>query len=274
MTKVQTEVAALGIDSWTQNLYWSWLYSFQPLIEPKGSAYPTFMQSQAWTRKDLQTALGSWTELKHDTILYAKQVMAEMGGGGAETPPHGYVEPNPEAYARLLALAQMTYDGLEARGLLSELMQYTLIDLIDELQFLKDASESELAGEALTEDDYWHIFYWGGVLEQFTIAAADIEGEGYSPVLEDQKAALVADVATGTNDLMTLVVLEEAIGQPTEIFVVLPDSPWRIAIGAVFTYYEFTVPPDQRMTDETWQTLVESGENPPQPEWTELFIAP
>ncbi len=116
MTKVKTEVAALGIDSWTQNLYWSWLYSFQPLIEPKGSAYPSFMQTQAWTRKDLQTALGSWTELKHDTILYAKQVMAEMGGGGPNVaPPHGYVEPNPEAYARLLALTQMTYEGLQNR---------------------------------------------------------------------------------------------------------------------------------------------------------------
>ena len=84
MTKVRGEVAGLGIDSWTQNLYWSWLYSFQPIIAPKGSAYPPFMQTQAWTRKDLQTALGSWTELKHDTILYAKQVMAEMGGGGPD----------------------------------------------------------------------------------------------------------------------------------------------------------------------------------------------
>ncbi|MEW6094276.1 MAG: DUF3160 domain-containing protein [Chloroflexota bacterium] len=274
MTKVQTEIAALGADSWTQNLYWGWLYSFQPLIEPKDASYPSFMQTQAWTRKDLHTALSSWTELKHDTILYAKQVMAEMGGGGRDYPPHGYVEPNPEAYARLLALAQMTYDGLQSRGLLSELMQANLTNLISELQFLKDIAERELAGEAITDEEYWHILYWGGVLEQFTLAAADVEGEGNSPVLEDQKAALVADVATGTYDLMSLVVLEEAIGQPTEIFVVLPDSPWRIAVGAVFTYYEFTVPPDQRMTDETWQGLVEAGTNPPQPDWTQMFIAP
>ena len=127
MAKVKTEISALGSDSWTQNLYWSWLYSFQPLIAPKDSSYPPFMQTQAWTRKDLQTALGSWTELKHDTILYAKQVMAEMGGGGEATePPHGYVEPNPEAYARLLALAQMTYDGLQARNLLTDLISTNL----------------------------------------------------------------------------------------------------------------------------------------------------
>ncbi len=68
--------------------------------------------------------------------------------------------------------------------------------------------------------------------------------------LSDQKAALVADVATGTNDLQTLVALEEADGQPTPIYVVLPDSPWRVAIGAVYSYYEFTVPASGRLTDE------------------------
>ncbi len=274
MDKVRAEMAALGTDSWTQNLYWSWLYSFQPLIAPKGSAYPPFMQTQAWTRKDLQTALGSWTELKHDTILYAKQVMAEMGGGGPDTePPHGYVEPNPEAYARLLALAQMTHDGLQSRGLLSSLTKSNLENLISELQFLKDISERELAGGTITTDEYWHIQYWGGTLEQFTLAAAD-RTDAIERDLSNQKAALVADVATGTNDLMTLVALEEADGQPTKIYVVLPDSPWRIAIGAVYSYYEFTVPSSERMTDEAWQAQVEAGTNPPQPDWTQMFIAP
>lgn len=273
MAKVQTEIAALGTDSWTQNLYWSWLYALQPLIEPKGAAYPAFMQTQAWARKDLHTALGSWTELKHDTILYAKQVMAEMGGGGLEEIPHSYVEPNPEAFARLLALAQMTYDGLEARGLLSDLARANLGNLIEELTFLKDIAERELAGEAISDDEYLHMLYWGGVLEQFTLAAADTTGD-MDRDLSDQKAALVADVATGLDESGALAALEEAIGQPTEIFVVLPDSPWRIAVGVVFTYYEFTVPPDQRMTDETWQALVQAGTNPPQPDWTQTFIAP
>ncbi len=274
MTKVKTEVAALGMDSWTQNLYWSWLYSFQPLIEPKGIAYPPFMQTQAWTRKDLQTALGSWTELKHDTILYAKQVMAEMGGGGGDVvPPHSYVEPNPEAYARLLALTQMTYDGLQDRNLLSDLTRRNLENLISELTFLKDISERELAGGAITDDEYWRIKYWGGVLEQFTLAAADTTGND-SRDLSDQKAALVADVATGTMDLNTLVALEEAIGQPTIIYVVLPDSPWRVATGAVYSYYEFTVGSSNRLTDEAWQAMVEAGTNPPQPDWTQMFIAP
>lgn len=274
MTKVKTEIAALGSDSWTQNLYWAWLYSFQPLVAQKTSAYPPFMQTEAWTRKDLQTALGSWTELKHDTILYAKQVMAEMGGGGGnEQPPHANVEPNPEAYARLLALAQMTYDGLDSRNLLSDLTRSNLENLISELTFLKNISERELAGEAITDDEYWHIQYWGGILEQFTLAAADTTGD-MSRDLSDQKAALVADVATGLDSNGSLAALEEGVGQPTMIYVVLPDSPWRVAAGAVYSYYEFTVPPSGRMTDEAWQAQVEAGTNPPQPDWTQMFIAP
>jgi hypothetical protein len=270
MAKVRSEVASLGTDSWTQNLYWSWLYSFQPIIAPKGSAYPPFMQTQAWTRKDLQTALGSWTELKHDTILYAKQVMAEMGGGGPEVPPHGYVEPNPQAYARLLALVQMTEDGLQSRNLLSDLTRGNLDNLVSELKFLQDISERELNGATFTNDEYWHIQYWGGTLEQFTLKAADTTGD-MSRDLSDQKAALVADVATG---LDAATALEEAVGQPTPIYVVLPDSPWRVALGAVYSYYEFSVPAANRMTDEQWQAQVENGTNPPQPDWTQMFITP
>ncbi|MGD0610809.1 MAG: DUF3160 domain-containing protein [Anaerolineales bacterium] len=273
MTKVRNEVAALGTDSWTQNLYWSWLYSFQPLLTPKDNRYPPFMQTQAWARKDLQTALASWTELKHDTILYAKQVMAEMGGGAPENIPHGYVEPDPEAYARLLALAQMTESGLQDRGLLSSVTKTNLDNLTEELTFLEGVSEKELAGQPLTDDDYTHIMYWGGTLEQFTLAAAD-QADPSDRDLSDQKAALVADVATGPTDTGSLVALEEGEGQPTLIYVVLPDSPWRVAVGAVYSYYEFTVPADQRMTDETWQAMVEGGTNPAQPDWTKTFIAP
>ena len=93
--------------------------------------------------------------------------------------------------------------------------------------------------------------------------------------LSDQKAALIADVATGfTPDIGGLAALEEAIGQPLMIFVVLPDTPWRIGIGAVYSYYEFPVPASDRMTDEAWQGWVESGNTPDQPEWTQTFIAP
>jgi hypothetical protein len=81
-------------------------------------------------------------------------------------------------------------------------------------------------------------------------------------------------VATGLDAGGALAALEEATGQPTRIYVILPDSPWRVAVGAVYSYYEFTVPTSGRLTDEAWQAQLAGGKNPPQPDWTQLFVAP
>ena len=181
MDKVRGEIGSLADSQWTENLYWSWLYSFRPLLEPKAanSGYPSFMTNQAWTRKDLNTVNGSYTELKHDTILYAKQVMAEMGGG----PPDivkGYAEPEPEFYARIAALIGMTRDGLMSRGLLEksanefEVSDYnTLQTLYNTAIDLKHISEKELSNTPLSDDEYNLIQFYGGTLEHITSAAAD-----------------------------------------------------------------------------------------------------
>jgi hypothetical protein len=269
MNKVRGEITALQLDSWTQNLYWTWLYSFQPLLELKGAEYPAFMRTQAWAHKDLHTALGSWTELKHDTILYAKQVMAEMGGGWEDL-PRGWVEPNPEVYARLLALTNMTLEGLERRGLLTENTQANLRRLSDLLAFLLRVAERELAGEPLAEEHYARIHFYGGELEAMTLAAADVEGEGRPFFEQEEQAALVADVATDPNGRA----LEEAIGRVFEINVVVPDGRGNLhlARGGVFSYYEFPWPMSDRLTDEAWREMLAAGEAPDRPEWTDSFI--
>ena len=273
LAKVREEIAGLGIDSWTQNLYWNWLYALQAVVAPKDEGYPSFMRTQAWARKDLHTALGSWTELKHDTILYAKQVMAELGGGGMIPPPvRGYVEPNLEAYARMLALTRMTRAGLEEQGILTENVAFLLSELEGMLTFLQSIAERELAGGEISSDDYERIKFYGGWLERMTLAAADpTEGEGYATVFsEDEQAALVADVATDPNGQ----VLEEAIGRIYEIYAVVPDGVGglQIARGGVFSYYEFPWEIRDRLTNEKWRAMVAAGEQPQQPEWTEAFI--
>ncbi|MDQ6738870.1 MAG: DUF3160 domain-containing protein, partial [Actinomycetota bacterium] len=60
LDKVRGQVAGLPASQWTENLYWSWLYTFRPLLQPKApdSGYPSFMTNSAWTRKDLNTVLG------------------------------------------------------------------------------------------------------------------------------------------------------------------------------------------------------------------------
>ena len=79
-----------------------------------------FMQGEEWAKKNLECFAGSFTELKHDTILYTKQVMAEMGGGYEEEPDdRGYVEPEPLVSARFAELSDRTAEGLRKYGMLS-----------------------------------------------------------------------------------------------------------------------------------------------------------
>ena len=168
----------------------------------------------------------------------------------------------------MLALAQMTYDGLESRGILDDVTRGNLENLIEELNFLLDVSVKQLNLDPITDDEYWRINLFGGWLEAMTIAASDPDEQGIGGSdLSDQKSALVADVATGMGR-----VLEEGVGYPTRIYVVSPEAPYELTMGAVFTYYEFTVAPEDRLTDAAWQEMIESGNLPDRPEWTNMFI--
>ncbi|NMA18908.1 MAG: DUF3160 domain-containing protein, partial [Clostridiaceae bacterium] len=60
-----------------------------------------------------------------------------------------------------------------------------------------------------------------------------------------------------------------------EIYAAVPvDGKLRLAIGGVYSYYEFAWPLSDRLTDSKWRELLNAGETPPQPNWTEAFIAP
>ncbi len=96
LEELKESIAEAPESTWNASLYAGWLNTLRPLLTSKGEGYPSFMQSEEWDKKNLSTFLGSYTELKHDTILYAKQIMAEMGDGGEEPEvrdDRGYVEP-------------------------------------------------------------------------------------------------------------------------------------------------------------------------------------
>ena len=283
MEKVRTWLASLTEQEWTETLYNSWLYSFYPLLEPAKAGMPHFMQSEAWQDKQLNTVLGSWAELKHDTILYAKQVYAELGGGPPPPkpiPPQGYVEPVPAFYARLAALSRMTLDGLSSRGLLNEVDTASLETLAMMCDTLQLIAEKELRGEVLTQDEFDFIRFIGGKLEDIVMSSADTDNlDPFAPKFmeEDPQAAVIADVATdpGSND--GLIVLEEGVGRIQHIYVVVPilqaDGSyfWQIARGGVFSYYEFAWPGNDRLTDEKWRTMLDDGSAPDVPAWTSSF---
>jgi hypothetical protein len=276
MSKMQSYVVNLPNENWTQNLYWGWLYQLRPLLDVKSSGYPSFMQNSAWARKDLNTFLGSWSELKHDTILYAKQVYAELGAGGPEEKDdRGYVEPNPYVYARLASLLKMTSEGLEIRGILTPGMKDNLSKLEELAMSFKTISEKELNNENLADGEYELIRSYGGQLEHFWLEVnkeepAFKESSNQRDYLNENPAAIVADVATDPNGA----VLEEGTGYISEIYVVVPiDGELRIAKGGTYSYYEFNWPMSDRLTDKKWRELLGSSQAPKLPSWTDAFVA-
>jgi hypothetical protein len=275
-------LGSLSQSEWTETAYNGWLYTLRPLLTPPGEGYPLFMQSTAWQDKQLNTALGSWAELKHDTILYAKQAYGGLGGCGQPNPPSPalapvYVEPVPEVFARVAALATMTRVGLEQRGLLQLLAPEpeggpTLSDRLDGLAAkalaFKAMAEKELEGNALTPEELTQLRSFGGYLEDLVQWAS-----GEAPELEP--AAVIADVATDPN---TSQVLEVGIGRVHEIYVVAPipqeDGSLALTVvrGGIFSYYEF--PSSERLTDEAWRAQLAAGQAPPQPAFTGGFSVP
>ena len=253
---------------WAQNLYWNWLYCLMPLLTEKGEGYPFFMQTLAWQDKELLTALASWAELRHDTILYAKQsATGEKSVPQQPSVPRSYVEPNPSLYARLASLARFTKEGLRNRSLLSDDFSERLDKLETLLIFLRDVSIKELENEALSSEDYANLLAFGGTMEELVSFYSDPENP-WEPQADNM--AIVADVHTDPN---TAQCLEEGVGYPLEIYVIVNENGHvRLTRGAVFSYYEFQQPLANRLNDEQWREML-IGDVPPElPEWTGSFM--
>jgi hypothetical protein len=253
--KLKSEFDALDISGWNRNLYWGWLYSLRALIDEFGQGYPNFMRTEAWEKKELNAALASWTELRHDTILYAKQSYTPVR---TSLPPEvsGYVEPVPEFYGRLLALTSMTRQGLNDFNALSVQAEERLVNLEDILTRLIEIANKELTNQTLSEDDYAYIRGFGKTLEGAVIG---VEETGV-------KTTLIADVHTHTAEGN---VLEEGVGYVDLIIVACtaPEGSIYLAAGPVLSYYEFKHPMNDRLTDEAWRDLLASPDKPNRPSW-------
>ena len=279
MQMLRSAVRSAPEELWSASLYAGWLYTLNPLLEEKGAGYPSFMTTEQWKKKELETYAGSFTELKHDTVLYAKQMMAEMGGGPPEElDDRGYVEPETEVYRRFAELAEQTAEGLQAYGMLASADRENLSRLASLARSLETISRKELQNESLTDAEYDLIREYGGTLEHFWIEAVKDRTDAEYLDAREIPASLVTDLATDPNGL----VLQAANGCPAQIYVIVPvDGALRIASGVVYNFYQFCQPLSARLTDSEWRQMIgewmspdgrfHQDETPEKPWWTQSY---
>jgi hypothetical protein len=265
--RLRNELSAVPVEHWTQEEHWNWLHVYRRLLQEKNASYPAWMNTAAWKRRTLQAELGAWTH-----VLYGEAPGANLGSSangdaalqGEESDQEGgvwgYVEPQPEVYARLAAMTRLTIDGLESRLMLPAVERVMLLELETWLAFLQDAARRELVVPALADEEYRRLGRWGSFVTEITQAALTEEeqplGEGYSE-------AVALPIGVGSEEQLV-----EATGPVDEIYVAVERGRTVfLARGGVYAQYEFTRPAGEAVTAAAWRELLAGGEGPERPPW-------
>lgn len=265
LAAVTAAVTARPAAEWGGTVYDAWLSALQPVFVAHGPAFPDYMRSEAWSAKDLQSGLGSYAELKHDTILFAKQLVAEAGGDFYPGKPRHWVEPDPVAFERLAAATDLLSAGLAKRHELTTEAAGLLRTESDLFTFLGRIGRDELAGRPISAKDNKRLRTIGDVLASIWWRSS--ERSNPNPSIPSQ-SAIVADIASGPKGA-----LEIATGDIQTLFVIVPTDhgTFELARGGVYTYYEFLSPPGERLTDEAWRARLQKRPAPASPDWQSVF---
>ena len=242
----------------------------QPSRPPAPGAVPRAMRTPAWRRKMLQTQLASWAELRHDTILYAKQ---SYGARILCEYPAGYVEPYPQAFARVASLADELGGRLAKLGAATEHLKTFLGAFSARVRDLQHLADKELAGKPFTPEE-----------QRFIKDAIHVKTSshgcggppsnvytGWYPTLiysgaPDSWEPTIADVHTSAEHG----VLEVGVGNVDFVVVAVDDGRHRAAyVGPVYSYYELAS--GSRLTDQDWRGRLNSAQLPARPAWTSAF---
>jgi len=222
-------------------------------LQQRDARAPYFMKLPTWQKKNLNTMLASWTELKHDMVLYIQQPSgAEMGDGGEVPPPQklSYVEPSIAFWNTCLQFLELNATMLEENNVMTSALQKRNDELIDLCKFLLRISEQELKGQKISADDLDRLSFVGGDVERLTLEIIESSEAFMSSVNSpDRYMAVVTDVYTYNYKC-----LQEGVGMADEIYVVVEiNGLLYLSRGAVFSHYEFIGPSSSRLTDEEWQ---------------------
>jgi hypothetical protein len=257
----ESQIARLTGETETQltkrsTFYAQCLYALKTLFLPTSSKQ-AFALGEPWQYKNLNTGLSSWTELKHDTILYAEQSGAEMGGGDEfSIPPYippgpkGYVEPNPAFFHQLTASIDQMLASLKSSDFIPEEYADKFTKFRELANQAEEIAHKEIAGEPISTKDYEWLRYLSGSFDSSLLLPRGADTIKDPSLLQ---MALVTDVAT---DAVEGRVLEEGIGTPQRIIVVAKDAfgGTRLTVGYVYSWFEFAS--NRRWNDTEWKKII------------------
>jgi len=267
---------------WERSFYNLWLHSIRTLSPPANREHlPLFMQTAAWWHQKMNTQLASWTELRHDNLLYAKP--SYTINPVVCSYPSAYVEPFPEFFENLNKIAtkgHAIFSDFTFSGQWQKESVLIWFDVLDEVStILGTIARKELDGVPLTDAE---LTYMQGML--FPGGYADLCGwymellYGFTDAWEpaDSSDYLVADYHTTPMDCARNeigAVLHAGTG-PVELAIITAEAPGAETaafVGPVMSYYEYTTTGFQRLTDEQWEASYLSQAT--RPAWTASYLA-
>lgn len=271
---------------WNESAYFGLMRSYKELISgEEDDDYPNFMRTAAWADEKLNSALGSWTELKHDTILYAKPPYSI---GITCSTPDGIVEPYPDFYSRMENLSMMMKSIAEEvgpGGSAGKRFAGVFEDFAGINRNLTRISIHELEGKPLTQEEV--RFVRGVFVAVNNVCGGPKIFHGWLPDLirragiEDKTkdTRIIADVATDPGTALPVPsppkVLHVATGYMRSVIVAyeMPDGELQFFVGPVYSFYEFELTGFERLNDNEWKGLLDTDNRPVDPLWTSSFVA-
>jgi hypothetical protein len=264
LAKMRLLVDEHPAEFWDASLYTLWLSALRGLSPSDGEEetprlFPV-ARTEAWQRRVLNSQLASWAQLRHDTILYAKQ---SYTGGAVCDFPDAYVDPYPQFFARVAAYAMRGLALLDDLALpdaaFNERLRAHFSLVTDVAKRLQAMAEHERTGAEFTPEML--AFINEAVVVQAVCGGGDFQSGWYKKLFFNPYAALepdptIADVHTQpTDEAGNFVghVLHVGTGLPHAMVVVAEGcSGPRAYAGLVSSYREKVTKDFERLDDPTW----------------------
>lgn len=276
---------AYSPEYWNSTFYRQWLNAIRTLNPPEDrSGLPPFMKTAAFWQEKLNTQLSSWTELRHDNLLYAKQ---SYTGVPICSFPYSYVEPFPELYEVMIDIGSEGYNYFQGFNIDPEI-KLAILDYFSSLQSISDTlrmiSEKELNNTPLTigetnflRDMIFEVQNYGG--------GTDYDGWYPKLIYNDLafeykkligKDYIVADIHTTPADCGGGIMgwVKHVGTGPIDVGVFIAKIPGGencAFVGPLLSYHDYTTEDWLRLTDDEWaSTYLQSATRP---DWVNIYLA-